>query len=370
MASAEELKPLVGCPVPLLPNTYQHFYNGGKLRSKFMGEAEPKDDYNSEEWIFSTNVAVTPGRDNWPTKGMSIIHAPNGEVILLEDLLKAYPNETLGKKHYDKFGAKLGVLMKIFDVGEGAHIPVHWHPSPEFSKKHLNSDFGKNECWIVIDTRPGVKSWVGFKEDVKREDFKEWMDKQDIQAMRDAMYEIEPKAGDVVFLTDGWIHSLGEGMCVLEPQEPTDWNLLAEWEGYPYERKDAFCGLDEDLALDAAKFEKMPEDYLNNYVRRTPETLREENGNIEAALVPDEAKKYFYVTKFTIQETSGMSVPAGRGFHCLTPVNGQGVLRYNGKECNAGKSHSLFIPAGMGAYSLVNTGSDPLEIVCCFPPKV
>lgn len=370
MASAEELKPLVGCPVPLLPNTYLHFYNGGKLRAKFMGEDDPKDDCNSEEWIFSTNVAETPGRENWPTKGMSLIHDPNGEVILLEDLLKAYPNETLGEKHVAKFGHKLGVLMKIFDVGEGAHIPVHWHPSPEFSKKHLNSDFGKNECWIVIDTRPGVKSWVGFKEDVDREDFKKWMDDQDVQAMRNAMYEIEPEPGDIVFLTDGWIHSLGEGMCVLEPQEPTDWNLFAEWKDYPYERKDAFCGLDEEIALDAAKFEKMPEDYLNGYVRRKPEVIREENGSTEAVLVPEEAKKYFYVTKFEVKPGGEISVPGDRTFHGLTPVNGQGVLKYDGKEYDVSKSKSLFIPLSMGAYTLANTGSQPLEIVCCFPPEL
>ena len=55
MASQNELQSMLNAPIALAPNTYLHFYNGGKLRAEFMGEPDPKDDYYSEEWIFSTN---------------------------------------------------------------------------------------------------------------------------------------------------------------------------------------------------------------------------------------------------------------------------------------------------------------------------
>ena len=256
MASKDELKPMIERPIYLAPNTYLHFYNGGKLRAKFMGEPDPQDDFRSEEWIFSTNRAVTPGRDNPVDKGQSRVEMPSGEIILLQDILKSFPEETLGAKHFEKYGPYLGVLFKIFDVGDNAHIPVHWHPSPAFSSKYLNSPFGKNEAWIVIDTRPGAKAWVGFKEDIDKEDFKKWMYAQDVEEMRKHMHVIEPKPRDVIYLNDGWVHSLGAGLCILEPQEPTDWNILAEWEEYPYEKEDAACGLDWDTGLEAARFEK------------------------------------------------------------------------------------------------------------------
>ena len=333
-----------------------------------MGEADPQDDFRSEEWIFSTNRAITPGRDNPPDKGFSRAMLPSGEVILLQELLQAFPKETLGDKHFARFGPNLGVLLKIFDVGDNAHIPVHWHPSPAFSKKNLNSDFGKNECWIVLDTRPGAKAWVGFKDDVSKEQFRPWMEAQDVETMRGHMHAIEPNPGDVVYLTDGWVHSLGAGLCILEPQEPTDWNILAEWEGYPYKREDGSCGLDWNIALDAARWEKMPEDYLNGYVLRQPVVLRQSNGDVEEALVPNEAKQYFYVTRFKIK--SGMDVPAGRGFHCLVPTHGEGVIRGTFGETPIRKSTSIFIPADMGEYQLVNTGSETLEVISCFPPIV
>ena len=47
MASQNELQSMLDAPIALAPNTYLHFYNGGKLRAEFMGDPDPKDDYYS-----------------------------------------------------------------------------------------------------------------------------------------------------------------------------------------------------------------------------------------------------------------------------------------------------------------------------------
>jgi hypothetical protein len=112
MASKDEFKSLLDAPIDLAPNTFLHFYGGGKLRAEFMEEPDPKDDYRSEEWMFSTNRAITPGRDNPPEKGLSRIQLPSGEMVLLKHLLETFPNETLGEHHANKFGPNLGVLLK------------------------------------------------------------------------------------------------------------------------------------------------------------------------------------------------------------------------------------------------------------------
>ncbi|MBI1926281.1 hypothetical protein HYR99_18800 [Candidatus Poribacteria bacterium] len=368
MASKEELKATLGGPIHLAPNTYLHFYNGGKLRAAFMGEADPKDDFRSEEWIFSTNRAITPGRENPPDKGFSRIQLPSGEVVLLKELLDVFPNETLGKAHVDKLGTNLGVLLKIFDVGDGAHIPIHWHPEPEFSKKYLNSPFGKNEAWIVIGTRPGARAWIGWKEDLPKAEFRKLMDAQDIETLRGLMHVVEPKVGDVIFLRTRFVHSLGSGLCILEPQEPTDWNILAEWKGFPYGREDGTLGLGWDLALEAADFSKMGLDYLNGYVKRTPETIRSENGSREDRLVPDEASQFFQVSRLTIG--SKLSMPAGRGFYCLVTLQGEGVLRGPFRDAPIQRGKSVFIPTCLPDYEMVNTGETPMEVICCYPPVV
>ena len=368
MASRDELKEMLEKPIYLAPNTYLHFYNGGKLRADFVGEPDAKDDFRSEEWIFSTNQAVTPGRDNPPDKGYSRVQLPSGEIVLLKELLETFPEETLGEAHYKKYGASLGILVKIFDVGEGAHIPVHWHPSPQFASKYLDSPYGKNEAWIVVDTRPGARAWIGWKEDVPKEEFRKWMEAQDVETIRNHMHMIEPEVGDVIFLRGSFVHSLGSGLCVLEPQEPTDWNILAEWEGFPYDKEDGTLGLGWDTALEAADFSAMSPDYLNNYVRRTPEIVREENGNIEEKLVPDEAGPYFDLARFRV--SSKMTIPGDQGFYCIVTTGGSGLLRgrFGGVPIKRGKS--LFIPACLSGYELVNEGTGLLEAVYCYPPAL
>ena len=362
------LKTLKG-PVELPSNTYLHFYNGGKLRADFMGEPDPKDDFRSEEWIFSTNRAITPGRENPVDKGISRVRLADGSVALITELLEAFPIESLGKKHHEKYGAKLGILVKIFDVGDGAHIPVHWHPSPEFARKHLKSPFGKNECWIVIGTRPGAKAWVGWKEDVGEDRFRKWMEDQDVAAMRAHLHEIEPRTGDIVFLRDGFVHSLGSGLCVLEPQEPSDWNILAEWKGYPYSKDDANCGLGWDLALKCARFDAMPLDYLNGYVRRKRVTARKKNGAREETTLPEDARKFFWFTRLELGPGSSIDLPGNRGFFCLIGVEGEGELRgdFGSRPIHRGKSY--FVPASLPGFNLFNTGKKALEVYSAFPPE-
>jgi mannose-6-phosphate isomerase len=369
MAGTDEMRKLLGKPIYLAPNTYLHFYNGGKLRAQFMGEANPKDDFRSEEWIFSTNRAITPGRDNPPDKGFSKVQLPSGKIINLQELLKAYPDRMLGKRHFKKFGPNLGLLVKIFDVGDDAHIPVHWHPSPEFAQKHLNSPNGKNEAWVVIGTRPGAKAWIGWKEDVDVEDFRRWMEAQDVATMRAHMHEVSPKVGNVIFLRDSYVHSLGSGLCILEPQEPTDWNILAEWEGFPYGREDGTCGLGWDVALEAADFTAMPIEYLQTYVMRTPEVVRKEDGGREEALVPPEAAIYFDLKRVVVDKK--LSMPGGRGFYCAIPLGeGEGKMVGEFGEVPIRRSKHVFVPAEVGGYEIVSTGSAPLEVVCCYPPKL
>jgi mannose-6-phosphate isomerase len=269
---------------------------------------------------------------------------------------------------HEKYGPKLGVLVKIFDVGDGAHIPVHWHPSPEFARQHLKSPFGKNECWIVIGTRPGAKAWVGWKEDVGEARFRQWMEAQDVDSMRAHLHEIEPKVGDIVFLRDGYVHSLGSGLCVLEPQEPSDWNILAEWKGYPYGKEDAHCGLGWDLALKAARFDAMAHEYLNGYVRRQRVALRARDGAREENVLPEEARRYFWFTRLDLQPGSKIDLPGNRGFYCLIGVGGKGELRggFGTRPISRGKSY--FIAANLPGFDLVNAGKAPLEAYCCYPP--
>lgn len=80
----------------------------------------------------------------------------------LDELLKKYPNELLGK------GKNLRVLVKALD--SAIRLPAQAHPDKAFSRKYFHSEYGKTECWIILDTRPGALLFFGFREGVTVEE--------------------------------------------------------------------------------------------------------------------------------------------------------------------------------------------------------
>ena len=90
------------------------------------------------------------------------------------------------------------------------------------------------------------------RDDVTEATLAEWFDTQDAAAMRAAMNEVTLRPGDVLFVPAGIPHSIGEGMLILELQEPADLSIILEYA--PYERltkQDSLLGLDEATALRA-----------------------------------------------------------------------------------------------------------------------
>ena len=51
-------------------------------------------------------------------------------------------------------------------------------------------------------------------------------------------------------------------------------------------------------------------------------------------------------------------------------TGGTGVMKGKFDDVPLKRGKSLFIPACLGGYELVNTGSDKLEVVFCYPPAL
>ena len=132
--------------------------------------------------------------------------------------------------------------------------------------------------------------------------------------------------------------------------------------------REPFVAVDWDTALEAVKFEAMPLDYLNGYVRRTPEILREENGSVEQKLVPDEAKQYFDVKRLIIKGQMPMS--GDLGFYCVAGISGAGKLTGAFGEAPIKQGKFYFIPACLPGYQIASEGDEPLEVITFYPPAI
>jgi mannose-6-phosphate isomerase len=150
--------------------------------------------------------------------------------------------------------------------------------------------------------------WLGLREDVEPARYRSWIEEQDTDALLGSLNHMAVGPGDVVFVPAGVPHAIGGGALILELQEPTDYSILCEWEGFPVNPRDAHLGLGWELAFDALRLE----------------AYRPRLG------FPDEADVFFRVDERV--------APAGR-FAVLVVLEGEGEI--DGERVRAGDAFAM-----------------------------
>jgi mannose-6-phosphate isomerase len=298
-------------PLELPPNQFPRFYRGGPRIAAFRG-IPAAGDRVPEDWVGSTTRAR--GEDNGPSR-----LADGSELAVV---LAADPESFFEPAHLARRGAEPGVLVKLLDAGE--RLPVHYHPDRAFAERHLGVAHGKTEAWIILDAERDAAVWLGFEHELDLE----WAETQDVEAMLGAMRREPVAAGDVLYVPAGVPHAIGEGILLLELQEPSDLSLLLEWQGVVAE-EDAFLGLDLATALEALRPD--PPDQA-----RAP-----------GRLLPEAADAFFRADEGTEFDA---------GFAIVVVHAGEGTL-----ECDAAeptpvrRGATLLVPYAAGAWRLTGT---------------
>ena len=151
-------------PVVLDANQPDTFYAGSGRLAAFRGVALPD---RPEDWVASMTHRYGDG-----DAGLTVL--PDGERLI--DKVEADPQAWLGRPD-----ASPQLLVKLLDTGQ--RLPLHVHPDRGFARRHLSSEHGKTEAWIVLDARPGASVHLGFQHDVSPSELASWVEGQDIPAM-------------------------------------------------------------------------------------------------------------------------------------------------------------------------------------------
>lgn len=324
-------------PVKLPPNPIRHFYRGGPAIAELRG-IDVGGDHSPEEWIGS--AATLFGETE---RGLSRL--PDG--TLVRDALAVDPEAWLGADHVARFGANPALLVKLLDAGE--RLPVHHHPDRAFAHEHLGLDFGKTESWLVIAAGPGAMVHVGWREDVDEQTLAGWVAEQDHDALLGALNPVEVSTGDAIFVPAGVPHAIGEGILIVELQEPTDLSILLEWEGFGIESEaQATLGLGWERALGS--------------VERSARDAEAQRGPKPAGavdeLLPAAAAPFFGAQRIA---PGGGSVQLPAGFAVVIVVDGAGTLA--GLDVTRGDA--LLVPHAAGP-----VGADgDLVAIACRPPR-
>jgi mannose-6-phosphate isomerase len=326
----------------------------------------PHDGDQPENWIGSTTQARKTG--NSPiVEGISNVRLPTGEVVPLPTLLDAHAEALLGAAHVARFGNQTALLVKLLDTA--TRLPVHAHPDRAFAARHLHAPFGKTEAWIIVRTRklehgrPYIL--LGMQEDQTRAAFEAAVRQQDSAALTGMLHRIDVQAGDVYFVPAGIPHAIGEGILMVEAQEPTDFSLVAEYAGFPVDPERAHFGLGWDVALQAFDTTPLSREALVQACKRTPMTVRQQGGNVEQLLLDTE----FFGARRVSLVSDGALASDGR-FNVAIVMGGTGTMTLPSGDVMLHTGDSFILPAAMAPVRLSATPGERLELLRCLPGTV
>jgi mannose-6-phosphate isomerase len=336
-------------PLRLAANPVQHFSRGGDRIAALRGFT-PTSNHQPEEW-----VAATVARFGHAGVGLAVTDA--GDV--LRDLVAADPEGWLGAwaaATRRSAPADTGVLVKLLDAGQ--RLPVHAHPDRVFATRHLDCPYGKTEAWFVLDAEPGAAVHLGWRDDVDPDELAGRRESQDSAWMLSRMHEVPVRPGDGILVPAGQVHAIGEGVFVVEAQEPTDFSILLEWSVTTSDREDSHLGLGFEVAMAAVSHRALAPDDLTALTRHLADGATAPHPQ---RCLPEAADPFFRLEVLAPDDHAVGPIPAG--FAALVVLDGEGTIASESGEVAISRGDLLAVPAGFGDWSL----RGPARVVAARP---
>lgn len=236
-------------------------------------------------------------------------------------------------------GAPFPILVKLIDAAQGTSLQVH--PGDAYARKS-EGQAGKNEMWYVLDAEPGTSLTIGCSSPVSRDALKTGIENGTILEI---VHTVPVKPGDCFLIPAGMVHAIGEGALLAEIQQ----NSNITYRMYDYKRRDAAGNLRE---LHIEKAVEVADTGLKAENRTDTARPRQYDGYSSTPLAPWQWFKTFLLDI----QSHAVLISGSNTFSCILAVGGELRLQWGEKQLLLRKGESVFIPAGMGEYTLSGSG--------------
>ncbi|UOQ45678.1 mannose-6-phosphate isomerase, class I [Halobacillus salinarum] len=197
-------------PIFLQPEFKERLWGGTKLKEIFQYSIP--SDQTGEAWCISGHANGPSRIINGPLEGKTLADA-------WQEHRELFANEE---------GEEFPLLVKILDSKKDLSVQVH--PNDEYAREVEGENYGKTECWYVIDCEENAEIIFGHHA----------KDKQQLTTMvneghwNQLLRRVKVKPGDFFYVPSGTIHAIGEGIQILETQQSSD----ITYRVYDYDRTD------------------------------------------------------------------------------------------------------------------------------------
>lgn len=198
---------------------------GGSALVKVLGKHFVECDEEGNEKTIGAEELIG---ESWELADMGIEDSvvSNGWLAgnTISDLMETYLERIVGEDVYNFYGRQFPLLIKFLDINDKLSVQVH--PDDEIAAERYDS-LGKAEIWYVMDAKPGAKMYCGFTRETSAQEF---YDRCHAGTVHEILNVIEPKKGDVIFITPGTVHAADGGLLIAEIQESSDMTFrLYDW---------------------------------------------------------------------------------------------------------------------------------------------
>ncbi|MBN2037506.1 MAG: class I mannose-6-phosphate isomerase [Chitinispirillaceae bacterium] len=301
---------------PLFPEPiYKETIWGGSALYRRFNRPVPPDRTIGESWEI-----VSLGSDQ------SVITNGPAANTTLAALLAECRTDLLGR--VESFAA-FPLLNKFIDAQERLSVQVH--PTDRHARTYGWGEYGKTECWYVVDAEPGAQIIVGFKRDVTREQISHAIERT---ALDELLNYIPIQSGDVLYLPAGTVHAILKGTLIYEVQETSDATLRL----YDWGRVDAH-GKSRPLHVHDAL--TVVETRAGGSCMIPPITFNE-NGYRRSLRM---ACRYFALEQYVCESDAAFILTAKNSFRVLTVLSGSLRLRYPSGSVEATSGTTMLLPA-------------------------
>lgn len=292
---------------------------GGRKFNTVLNMELPDDNLYGESWEVSSHKG-----------GLSYIE--NGEYAgkTLVEVIEKNKEEILGKEIVERFKGEFPLLIKYLDINDRLSVQVH--PSDEYALR-VEGEFGKSECWYVMEASEDATLILGIKEGITKEIFKEKVEKKDFI---DLFNTIKVKKGDFINLLPGVVHATLEGsilICEVQQNSDTTYRI------YDFDRlvDGKLRDLHIDKALDVIDFE--------GDIQVTTSENRQKISLVGAIKEELVRGQYFNVDKYLID--GEFEDETNKNFKILSILDGEGEIICDSNSYSIKKGDTYFIPAGL-----------------------
>ena len=187
-------------PLIFEPVFMERMWGGRRLESEFAKKL-PANVRIGESWEIVDRLEAQSVVANGPLQGKT-----------LDELWTEHRQSIFGDV---PDAPRFPLLIKLLDAQEKLSLQAH---PPEAIAAKLGGE-PKTEFWYVAAADPGAQLFLGLREPITREQFKDALDKGTVE---DCVQKIRVQTGDAMFLPAGCLHAVGAGTLLVEIQQNSD----------------------------------------------------------------------------------------------------------------------------------------------------